>query len=74
MCRDAAPLPRHSSNDSSACDPSREAAAPAPAPALPGGGLSALLEQARVAQARLGDQSLPIANRDVLLITKLLGG
>ena len=49
-------------------------AAPADAPALPGAGLTGLLERARVAQARLGDQPLPIANRDMLLITKLLGG
>ncbi len=47
---------------------------PADVPSRPGAGLTGLLERARAAQARLGDQPLPIANRDMLLITKLLGG
>ncbi len=57
-----------------AVPPEAPASAPADVPSRPGAGLTGLLERARAAQARLGDQPLPIANRDMLLITKLLGG
>ena len=72
--RDPAPGAGVPPADPAADLPGCRVAAPADASPLPGGGLTGMFEQARAAQARLGDQPLPIANRDMLLITKLLGG
>ena len=57
-----------------AVPPDAPVSAPAAAPLSPGGGIGGLLELARAAQARLGGQPLPIANHDMMLVMKLLGG
>ena len=49
-------------------------APPAPLPDAPGGGLAALRDQARAAQAQLAEQPLQITNSNSLLIMKLFGG
>ena len=43
-------------------------------PACPTGGLASLLDEARLAQAQLASQPLPITNHGSQLILKLLGG
>jgi hypothetical protein len=45
-----------------------------PLPDAPGGGLAALRDQARAAQAQLAEQPLQITNSNSLLIMKLFGG
>ena len=51
-----------------------EPAAPVPPPEAPGGGLAALRDQARAAQAKLAHQPLQITNSNSRLIMKLFGG
>ena len=54
--------------------PVEPAAPPVPPPEAPGGGLAALRDQARAAQAKLAHQPLQITNSNSRLIMKLFGG